>query len=435
MKDIRIFFKYVIPSVLALALSGVYAIVDGFFVGNSVGDIGLSAINVAYPITALIQAIGIGIGMGGAVYYSIKRAENNNKEAKEYVAVSIWLLIIASIVLTVVFFTFANPFIKLLGGSGELLSLAEKYVKVISIGATLQIIATGLVPFIRNNGSSFYAMIAMVLGFSSNIILDYLLVWVRKGGIEGAAYATIIGQGITMIIAIIYLLKNKLLSLKFDLSKAKNIFKSTIKVGLAPFGITMTPNISLIIVNRFTVFYGGEQSIATYACIEYVIWIIYLILQGVGDGSQPLMSKYYGEKNYKKLKDVCKQAYGFGLFLAICSCIIMYIIRSDIGTLFGASNAVNDEISKVMIIFLVSFPFVAINRITTASFYATEKSSLAYISTFIEPISMLIFILILPPLFGGQVMIWWSTVFARIISAILALAMKHYTTEQVSINT
>ena len=82
MKDIRLFFKYVIPSVLALALSGVYAIVDGFFVGNSVGDIGLSAINVAYPITALIQAIGIGIGMGGAVYYSIKRAENNNKEAK-----------------------------------------------------------------------------------------------------------------------------------------------------------------------------------------------------------------------------------------------------------------------------------------------------------------------------------------------------------------
>lgn len=430
MKNIKVFFKYVIPSVLALALSGVYAIVDGFFLGNSVGDIGLSAINVAYPITALIQAIGTGIGIGGAVYYSIKKAEDNIEEAKEYVAGSIWMLIISSVFLTALFFTFANPFIKLLGGSGQLLLLAEKYVKVISIGATLQIIATGLVPFIRNNGSSFYAMMAMVCGFLSNIILDYLLVWVRKGGIEGAAYATIIGQGITMIIAIVYLLKNKLLSLKFDLSKAKNIFKSIIKVGLAPFGLTMTPNISLIIVNRFTVYYGGEQSIATYACIEYVIWIIYLILQGVGDGSQPLMSQYYGEKSYKKLRDVCKLAYGFGIFLAITSFIIMYILRGDIGTLFGASNVVNDEISKVMPIFLVSFPFVAVNRITTASFYATEKSSFAYISTFIEPVLMLIFILILPPLFGGQIMIWWSTVFARIISAIVAVTLNRVIKEK-----
>ena len=423
MKDIRIFFKYVIPTVLALALSGVYAIVDGFFVGNSVGDIGLSAINVAYPITALIQAIGTGIGMGGAVYYSIKKAENNKKESKEYVVVSMWMLIISSIVLTIIFFTLAKPCIKLLGGSGELLSLAEKYVKVISIGATLQIIATGLVPFIRNNGSSFYAMIAMVFGFLSNIILDYLLVWVKKGGIEGAAYATIIGQGITMIIALVYIYRKKLLSFRIETNRVKNIFKSIIKVGLAPFGLTMTPNISLIIVNRFTVFYGGEQSIATYACIEYVIWIIYLILQGVGDGSQPLMSKYYGEKSYKKLSDVRKLAYGFGLFLAMGSCIIIYLLRGDIGVLFGASSAVNHEISKVMVIFLVSFPFVAINRITTASFYATEKNSFAYILTFIEPILMLIFILILPPLFGGQIMIWWSTVLARIISAILALIM------------
>lgn len=424
MKDIKLFFKYVIPSVLALALSGVYAIVDGFFVGNSVGDIGLSAINVAYPITALIQAIGTGIGIGGAVYYSIKKAEGNIEEAKEYVAGSIWMLVISSIVLTVLFFVCANPFIKLLGGSGQLLFLAEKYVKVISIGAALQIVATGLVPFIRNNGSSFYAMMAMICGFLSNIILDYLLVWVRQGGIEGAAYATIIGQGITMIIAIIYLLKNKLLSLKIEISKAKNIVKSIIKVGLAPFGLTMTPNISLIIVNRFTVYYGGEQSIAAYACIEYVIWIIYLILQGVGDGSQPLMSKYYGEKSSKNLRDVCKLAYGFGIFLSIISFVIMYIIRGDIGILFGASSAVNDEVSKVMPIFLVSFPFVAINRITTASFYATEKNSFAYISTFIEPILMLIFILILPRLFGGQIMIWWSTVFARIISAIVAVILN-----------
>lgn len=69
-RNTKIFFQYVIPSILAFALSGIYSIVDGFFVGNQVGDAGLSAINVAYPIVALIQAAGTGIGMGGAVCYS-----------------------------------------------------------------------------------------------------------------------------------------------------------------------------------------------------------------------------------------------------------------------------------------------------------------------------------------------------------------------------
>lgn len=95
--DIRIFFQYVIPSVLSFALSGVYAIVDGFFVGNSMGDIGVSAINIAYPLVAVIQSLGTGIGMGGAIYYSISRAEKKEARAKAFTAGAVWLLIVTSV--------------------------------------------------------------------------------------------------------------------------------------------------------------------------------------------------------------------------------------------------------------------------------------------------------------------------------------------------
>ena len=94
----------------------------------------------------------------------------------------------------------------------------------------------------------------------------------------------------------------------------------------------------------------------------------------------------------------------------------MYVNRANIGGVFGASYEVSIEISKIVPIFLVSLPFVAITRIATAGFYATEKSGLSYILTFIEPVLMLIFMLVLPPLFGGQIMIWWSTVLARVFS-------------------
>lgn len=102
----------------------------------------------------------------------------------------------------------------------------------------------------------------------------------------------------------------------------------------------------------------------------------------------------------------------------------MFLIRTNIGVLFGSSNEVNYEITKIMPIFLISVSFVAVIRIATASFYATEKSILSYILTFIEPVFMLVLMLILPH-FGSQVMIWWSTVLARIFSAILALILTN----------
>ena len=96
----------------------------------------------------------------------------------------------------------------------------------------------------------------------------------------------------------------KQFTLKIAFGDIGKVSLSIIKVGIAPFGLAMTPNLSMIIINRFSVFYGGEQAIATYASIGYVMSIIYLILQGVGDGSQPIMSKYYGEKAFDRLKNM-----------------------------------------------------------------------------------------------------------------------------------
>lgn len=422
--DIKTFFQYVIPSVLSFALSGIYSIVDGYFVGNSIGDIGLSTINIAYPIVAIIQSLGTGIGIGGAIYYSINMAEKKEARAKEFMAGALWMLIISSIILTCSIFFLNNPLLRILGANGQLLSLGEEYISIIALGAGFQVISTGLIPFIRNHGGSFYAMFSMITGFITNIILDYLFVWVFEQGVAGAALATVIGQSATMLIAIIYLWNKKLFTLNIAISKMGIVSVNIIKIGIAPFGLAMTPNIALIIINRFSMFYGGEQAIATYACIEYIMCIIYLILQGVGDGSQPLLSQHYGERNFDKLNNIQKLAYGFSLFLSVIGCIMIYVTRKKLGILFGASNEVTIEIAKIIPIFLVSVPFIAVNRITTANFYATEKTIVSYILTFLEPILMLVFMIILPPLFGGQIMIWWSTVFSRILSAILALVLK-----------
>lgn len=103
------FLSYVVPAVLAMALSGVYALVDGFFVGNRIGDPGLSAINFAYPVTAFLEAVGTGIGMGGAVHYALSMGRGRRELARQYGAAALWGLLAAGAVLSLVLWLTAEP--------------------------------------------------------------------------------------------------------------------------------------------------------------------------------------------------------------------------------------------------------------------------------------------------------------------------------------
>lgn len=159
--------------------------------GNSIGDAGLSAINIAYPITAVLVATGTGIGMGGAVKYSILNAGGHEERARDYAAEAIWMMLLFSVLLTGSFYVLSERLLSALGAYGELLVLGKEYTTVIILGTVLQVFGTGMVPFMRNYGGAMWAMIAMMCGFATNVILDYILVWVLNRGMTGAALATV----------------------------------------------------------------------------------------------------------------------------------------------------------------------------------------------------------------------------------------------------
>lgn len=154
-------------------------------------------------------------------------------------------MLLFSAVLTVTVFFTSEKILSALGASGELLTLGNEYIKVIALGAILQVFGTGLVPFMRNYGGSLWAMIAMICGFATNVALDYTFVWVLGRGMYGAALATIIGQGVTMAVALVYCAIKKNLTLKIaPVDTPKTAFQ-ILKIGLAPFGLTLA-QISLL---------------------------------------------------------------------------------------------------------------------------------------------------------------------------------------------
>lgn len=331
------FAAYVLPSVLAFALSGLYTIVDGFFIGQSLGDLGLAAITLAYPAAALLQAVGTGIGLAGAIRCTILQARGEEQTPRTCFSGTVLLLLVTSAVFTAVLLGLLGPVLTVLGAQDETRPLAAEYIRAIAYGTAFQILATGLVPFIRNLGGSAFAMAAMGTGFVTNIALDYLFVWEFHWGMAGGAWATVIGQAATMLLAIGYLVWRRVGFVPPKAGEVLPLWGALLKVAAAPIGLTFSPNITLMVMNHFLLRYGGALAIAVYGCIDYVLSTIYMLLQGVGDGSQPLISRAYGAGDFGELRRTSTRSYRAAFVITAACIVALYLARSVIGVLFGAS--------------------------------------------------------------------------------------------------
>lgn len=396
----KVFFAYVIPSVLAFALSGVYTVVDGFFIGHVMGDAGLAAITIGFPVAAFIQSAGTGIGLAGAVRFAILAAQKDKIKERECFTGAAALMTFAGVLLTAVFFTAAKPLLIFLGARGEICDMAARYVRVIALGAVFQLMATGLVPFIRNMNGAAFAMFSMILGFLTNIALDYAFVWVLPYGMAGAAWATVAGQAATMLCAVLFFVHRKCRLRFAGLSEMPALWGRILKLSGAPFGLSFSPLLTLLFMNRFLLMYGNARSVAVFGCIGYILSIIGFLIQGVGDGCQPLVSDFFGKRDDAGVRAVRLKAHLFAAALTVGCMTLVFAMKGQAGALFGASADADAEIVRYLPWFLAPLPFLCFARITTTYFYATEKTFYSYILVYGEPLGTLILLCLLPLKWG-----------------------------------
>ena len=238
---VREYLKYIVPTMLTFTLASVYSIVDGVFVGHAVGDAGLAGINVAFPLVALVMAVGTGIGMGGGVISSIARGAGDDAKSRRAVGTTFLMLIIAAVPIMAALIVLAEPILTALGGRGETLDQAVSYISVIAWGVPFQIFVTGCTPLIRNQGKVAYAMAVQVFAGLMNVALDFVFVILMGWGTAGAAAATVASQiAAFVLVAAFFLLKRNRIAMA-DLRIDKAIAAHVLKLGMAPFGLTLLP--------------------------------------------------------------------------------------------------------------------------------------------------------------------------------------------------
>ena len=338
-----------IPTVFSLLMSGLYGVMDGLFVGRAVGDTGLAAINIAWPIAAVITAVGIGIGSGGSVLYSNSNGKGEQERGELVYHQTITFLFAAAMVLLIVLGFTYPAILSALGAKGDVYQKAVEYIQIIIFGAVFQVMGTGFIPMLRNRNLAFQAMVSMAAGMGVNGGLNYLLLFVVKIGIRGAAVGTIAAQFVVLVISSYLIYGRQKVHLKVVWQH--KMIGEILKIGISAFGLSLAPSIVLLFTNLQCLKYGGDAAVACYAVISYIVFPVQSMLMGIGDGTQPLMSFYSGAKKMEELRFVKKIAsiavVGMGaVFFAIVILVSKYIpdvfgMQMDSQAYFGTGMAVS----------------------------------------------------------------------------------------------
>lgn len=364
--------KECIPTIIALTLTGLYSVIDGLFIGLAAGDIGLAAINLAWPISAFITAAGLGVGTGGSVRYSNARGRGEAAEGEKILWMTLALLAAGAVIVTGILLAVYGRVLHVLGAAWEVYIQAEAYSRVIIVGSIFQIGGAGMVPILRNLSLPFSAMGAMVCGMLANLGLNYLFILRLGMGIRGAALGTVCAQMVVCLICLyeIRRIKNAGSGKRNPVDTANKArladVGNILKTGLPAFGMSLAPTVVLMFTNRQCLRLGGTQAVAAYAVISYIVFPVQSLLQGVGDGLQPLMSYYVGAGEKKRLQKLTRYAYGMiagiggAAFLAALAC------RKQIGGWFHLSGGAGDILQTGFVISAVSFLFYGFVRFHVA---------------------------------------------------------------------
>ena len=413
------FGKYVMASMITMFLQSAYSMIDGLFVSNLIGDTALSAVNVAWPVIAVVTAIGTGVGCGGAVMMSTKQGEGKNEESNIVRANVILALLASSIVVTILFLILLTPLLKLMGAEGELLRLSQIYGRVMLTGGVLQILSCGLTPLLRNDNRAVSAMMIMVGGLFVNLGLDFVFMYVFHMGIGGAAGASLCAQLFTTLCCLIILGTKKTDPIRFSQFMIRKEFKTAV----SPFGISLTPSLLILYHNVACLKFGGDLAVNAYALISSTVGSYRVLLIGVAEGIQPLASYAYGAHDFHAIRKIRNKA----VITAMGVSFFLFIFTIATARFYPAIYGYEGEAAELgyhaVMVTAAQLIFTGLVRVTNSFFYSVGKDKYSLFMIYFDPLIMTpLTIVILPRIFGLDG-IWITAVVTQFILNIVAFGM------------
>jgi len=367
-KPYKVFLKYIIPSILGLLAISSASIIDGYFVGNYVGSIGLASINISYPIFSILFGIGQMFAVGSSVMVSKLLGEGKKDEALNIFSKSIISIIVFSIASCFLVYINIENIFYILNIEGELKDSAFIYLSVMVM--FLPFIMVGIVvdDFVRADENPNLSFLALISSAIVNVILDYIFIVEFDYGLQGAAWATGLSYTVIIFTLLPHFFRKKA---NLKLIKPHGSFKvifTAIKNGMSEFINESSTGITVMIFNFMMLKHLGSNGVAAYTIVTYFIIISIMISFAISIGVQPIIAKHYGAKEFIRIKTFLKIS--FATIIGFSSILVIFVLISPqaLADIFLDNNSL--ETKSITIEFLkytwVAFLFIGLNILITS---------------------------------------------------------------------
>lgn len=425
------FFRFALPSTVSMLVFSSYTIVDGIFVAHGVGDAALAAVDIAMPFVNFMFALAIMLAVGTSTLCAIRIGEGKKEEANAIFSQNIFVVLVIAIVFTVLVNLFTDDIAVFLGSTAQTHSYVTSYLRILSYFSVCFMTSYCFEVLVKTGGHPSISMIGVGACALSNVVLDYVFIFIFNWGVMGAAIATGIAQTISLIVFAAHFIRGRS-NIRFKLVKPfLGIYKRIIPLGFSDFISELALGLTTFIYNRALLEYVGNTGIIAYAVVMYINTLAMTLIQGVTQGMQPIVSMSVGRSDAAACRAYRRLALISAVTAAAVVVLLCLLFPEGIASLvLGKGGAAVGYTGQSITKYVWAFLPAALNVVLIGYFTATARPRAALTFSVLRGMVLSgVSVFVLAAIFGGDG-IWFGAVTSEmacfaVMAAFIAIKQKN----------
>lgn len=417
----KLLTQYAIPAIIAMTASSLYNMADSIFIGHGVGAMGIAGLALTFPLMNLAAAFGSLVGVGASTFVSVKLGQKDYAGANHVLGNVLVLNVVMGILFSIVFLAFIDPVLYFFGASEQTLPYAKDYMRVILYGNVVTHMYLGLNSVLRASGFPRMAMYATLASVVINCLLNPIFIFWWGWGIQGAAWATVISQAISLTGQLVHFSRpTQLLHFRKGIYRLrKDLVEGIFSIGLSPFLMNTCSCLIVLLINLGLKEHGGDIAIGAYGIVNRIVFLFIMIIMGFNQGMQPIAGYNYGAQLYPRVLEVTKLTTRWAVGVATAGFLLCQLAPGLVVRLFTTDDQLVEAAVKGLHIVFAVFPIVGFQMVATNFFLSIGHSRKAIFLSLTRQMLFLVPCLLVLPRFFGTIGVWGSIPVADLIAAIV----------------
>ena len=414
------FARYVSQNILGMMGISFYILADVFFISLAPGANGVTALNLVLPIFSIIYAFGSMIGIGSAICYGIRKAQED-ENANVYFSNSIFWVLLTSVPFLIAGGFFPSQIMRLLGGDATIVEIGSSYARTVMLFTPFLMLNTTVNAFVRNDGDPSLAMAATLFSSIFNVVFDYILMFPLGLGMMGAGLATGSSPVIGLIICSAHFFKKKnTLRFIWRFPSVKRLLGAC-KLGISAFLGELSSGVTTTVYNWLILGFAGNIGVAAYGVIANLALVATAVFSGIAQGAQPLISESYGKQDIKSAKKLLRMSYMTAAFVAVILLMSVLLFAEPLVNIFNSEQSADlAKYANVGIkLYFIGFLFAGINIAGCGYLSATEEATGAMIGSLSRGMVSIVLCAVIMANILKMTGVWLSFAASEIITCVI----------------